>query len=59
LDWSSGAYHHHFTDQLDEFPDPVSGDKKLLALLYGNFLIGCLSTTPQRFLFGLLSDDSE
>jgi hypothetical protein len=58
-DWSSENYLHFFTGQLDEFADTVSGDKKLLALLYGNFLIGCLDTAPQRFLFGLLSDDSE
>jgi hypothetical protein len=58
-DWWNGDYHHFFTGQLDEFTDTVSGDKKLLALLYGNFLIGCLNSTPQRFLFGLLSDDSE
>jgi hypothetical protein len=46
------------TGQLDEFTDTASGDKKLLALLYDNFLVGCLDTTPQRFLFGLLDDDS-
>jgi hypothetical protein len=58
-DWNSGYYFHFFTGKLDEFTDTVSGDKKLLALLYDNLLIGCLDTTPQRFLFGLLSDDSE
>jgi hypothetical protein len=46
------------TGQLDEFEDTFSGDKKLLALLYDNFLIGCIDTTPQRFLFGLLDDNS-
>ncbi len=50
--------HNFSTGQLDEFTDTASGDKKLLALLYDNFLIGCLDTTPQRFLFGLLDDDS-
>jgi hypothetical protein len=50
--------HNFSTGQLDEFADTASGDKKLLALLYDNFLVGCLDTTPQRFLFGLLDDDS-
>ncbi len=50
---------HFFTGQLDEFTDTASGDKKLLGLLLDNFLIGCLDTTPQRFMFGLLSRDSD
>jgi hypothetical protein len=58
FDWWSDMWHHFSTGQLDEFADTASGDKKLLALLYDNFLIGCLDMTPQRFLFGLLDDDS-
>jgi hypothetical protein len=57
-DNSSDDWLNFFTGQLDEFTDTVSGDKKLLALLYGNFLIGCLKTTPHLFLFGLLDDIS-
>jgi hypothetical protein len=59
LNWASSEWEHFFTGHFDEFADTVSGDKKLLALLYDNFLIGCLDTTPQRFLFGLLDGDSE
>jgi hypothetical protein len=58
FDSNTGAWHHFLTGQLDEFADTASGDKKLLALLYDNFLVGCLDTTPQRFLFGLLDDYS-
>jgi hypothetical protein len=58
FDWDTGTWHYFVTGQLDEFEDTFSGDKKLLALLYDNFMIGCLDTTPQRFLFGLLDDDS-
>ena len=58
FDWYVWGWYYFFTDQLDEFTDTASGDKKLLALLYDNFLVGCLDTTPQRFLFGLLDDDS-
>jgi hypothetical protein len=57
-DWNIGNWMVFYTGQLDEFEDTASGDKKLLALLYDNFLVGCLNTTPQRFLFGLLDDDS-
>jgi hypothetical protein len=57
-DSSSGKMINISTGQLDEFEDTASGDKKLMALLYDNFLVGCLDTTPQRFLFGLLDDDS-
>jgi hypothetical protein len=58
FDRTSDLWMSFFTGQLEEFEDTASGDKKLLALLYDNFLIGCLDTTPQRFLFGLLDDDS-
>jgi hypothetical protein len=58
-DWSEGDYLHFFTGQLDEFEDTVAGDKKLLALLYDNFLVGCIDTTVQRFLFGLLDDSGD
>jgi hypothetical protein len=57
-DWYTGNWHNFSTVKLDEFEDTASDDKKLLALLYDNFLIGCLDTTPQRFLFGLLDDIS-
>ncbi len=57
-DWNIGNWMVFYTSQLDEFADITSGDKKLMALLYDNFLVGCLDTTPQRFLFGLLDDDS-
>jgi hypothetical protein len=58
FDWNTLDWIEFYTGQLDEFEDTSSGDKKLLALLYDNFLVGCLNTTPQRFLFGLLDDDS-
>jgi hypothetical protein len=58
FDWNTGGWHNFYTGQLDEFEDTASGDKKLMALLYDNFLVGCLDTTPQRFLFGLLDDIS-
>ena len=46
------------TEQLDDFAETDSDGKKLLALLYGDFMIGVLDTSPQRFLFGLLDDHS-
>jgi hypothetical protein len=58
FDWNTGGWIRFYTGQLDEFEDTSSGDKKLMALLYDNFLVGCLDTTPQRFLFGLLDDIS-
>jgi hypothetical protein len=58
FDWKIDTWISFLTGQLDEFEDTASGDMKLLALLYDNFLVGCLDTTPQRFLFGLLDDDS-
>ena len=46
------------TEQLDDFAETASDGKKLLALLYDDFMIGVLDTNPQRFLFGLLDDHS-
>ena len=59
FDWWSDMWHHFSTGQLDEFADTASGDKKLLALLYDNFLVGCIDMTPKRFLFGLLDDSGD
>ncbi len=59
FDWASWGWYHFYTSTLDEFEDTALGDKKLLALLYDNFLVGCIDTTVQRFLFGLLDDDSQ
>ncbi len=59
FDWYVWGWYYFFTDQLDEFTDTASGDKKLLALLYDNFLVGCIDTTVQRFLFGLLDDSGD
>jgi hypothetical protein len=58
-DVSNDTWHHFFTGQLDEFTDTVEDDKKLLALLYDNFLVGCIDMTRQRFLFGLLDDSGD